>query len=76
MKKPKMLSKRAKDITNEDYVITVGYESLPIISISKAFGRITITYGNDNTPKQNVYGANDYVVIDEIKHKATQQEAK
>lgn len=63
------VSRYAKDVTEQDELITIGHKSIPIIQISRAFGKTTITYGDDNKPTQKVFHNMDNVVINEKVYK-------
>ena len=59
------LSRYAKDVNEQDELITIGHKSLPIIKITRAFGKTTITFGSKDDPKQKIFNNMDNVVINE-----------
>ena len=59
------VSRYAKQVIADDELITVGHKSVPILAVSRAFGKTTITYGDTNKPKQKVFADNENVVINE-----------
>ncbi len=59
------VSRYAKNVDEKDELITVGHKSVPVIAVSRAFGKTTITYGDTNKPTQRVFADNDNVVINE-----------
>ena len=59
------VSRYAKYVDEKDELITVGHKSVPVIAVSRAFGKTTIPYGDVNKPKQKVFADNDNVVINE-----------
>ena len=63
------VSRYAKDVTEQDELITIGHKSIPIIQISRAFGKTTITYGSEDKPTQRVFRNMDNVVINEKVYK-------
>jgi hypothetical protein len=63
------VSRYAKDVTENDELITIGHKSLPVIAVSRAFGKTVITYGDTNAPKQKTFKDTDNVVIDERVYK-------
>ena len=54
------VSRYAKDVDKNDE-----HKSVPVIAVSRAFGKTTITYGDTNKPTQRVFADNDNVVINE-----------
>tara|TARA_R100000458_G_C8020308_1_gene80339 strand:+ start:275 stop:508 length:234 start_codon:yes stop_codon:yes gene_type:complete len=58
----------AKYVSKDDLVITVGNKTERIIGLSRAFGKTTITYGDESNPIQKILKDNDTVVIDD-KHR-------
>ena len=63
------VSRYAKDVNEQDELITVGHQSLPIIKITRAFGKTTITFGSEDDPKQKTFNNMDNVVINEKVYK-------
>lgn len=63
------VSRYAKDVNEQDELITVGHKSLPIIKITRAFGKTTITFGSEDDPKQKTFNNMDNVVINEKVYK-------
>ena len=61
----KGVSRYAKDVDENDELITIGHKSVPVIAVSRAFGKTTITYGDMNKPTQRVFVDNENVVINE-----------
>jgi hypothetical protein len=59
------VSRYAKNVDKNDELITIGHKSVPVIAVSRSFGKTTITYGDTNKPTQKVFGDNDNVVINE-----------
>ena len=64
------VSRYAKDVTEQDELITIGHKSTPVIQVTRAFGKTTITYGNNKEPKQKVFKDTDNVVINEKVYRA------
>ena len=54
-KKYKGLSRKAKWLVSDDRLITVDGTDVPIIALSQAFGRTTVTYGSIDNPQQKVF---------------------
>nr|BAR34126.1 hypothetical protein [uncultured Mediterranean phage uvMED] len=63
------VSRYAKDVHDEDELVTIGHKSIPIIAITRAFGKTTITFGDENNPKQKVFANSDNVVVNEKVYK-------
>jgi len=63
------VSRYAKDVDEKDELITIGHKSVPVIAVSRAFGKTTITYGDVNKPTQRVFADRDNVVINEKVYK-------
>ncbi len=59
------VSRLAKDVKQTDLLITIGHKSVPIMKVSRAFGKTTITYGNKEKPTQVTVSDNKSMVIDE-----------
>jgi len=58
-------SRYAKDVKETDELLTKGNEFVPVIAVSRAFGKTTITYGDDISPKQKTFTDWNTVVINE-----------
>ena len=58
-------SRYAKDVRETDELLTKGNEFVPVIAVSRAFGKTTITYGDDKSPKQKTFTDWNTVVINE-----------
>ena len=69
-RKYKGLSRKAKWLVNEDRLITVDGTDVPIIALSQAFGRTTVTYGSIDNPQQQVFNNDAWVVVDEKTYKS------
>ena len=68
-RKYKGLSRKAKWLVEDDRLITVDGNDVPIIALSQAFGRTTVTYGRINNPQQKVLNNDAWVVVDEKTYK-------
>ena len=53
------------DVRETDELLTKGNEFVPVIAVSRAFGKTTITYGDDKSPKQKTFTDWNTVVINE-----------
>ena len=69
-RKYKGLSRKAKWLVEDDRLITVDGNDVPIIALSQAFGRTTVTYGSIDNPQQKVLNNDAWVVVDEKTYKS------